>query len=67
MKKELRSQSLPVIMLTMSQREENVVRAYASGASSFIHKSVGLDQFRERLKQYEHYWAGISRIPKSGE
>ena len=60
-------QSLPVIMLTMSEREEDVVRAHESGACSFIHKSVGLDQFRERLKQYEHYWAGISRIPKSGE
>ena len=67
MKKEPRLQSLPVIMLTTSQREEDFVRAYASGACSFIHKSVGLDQFREHLKQFEHYWAGVSRIPKSGE
>ena len=63
MKKDTRWQSLPVIMLTMSEREEDVVRAYANGACSFIHKSVDLDQFRERLKQFEHYWTGVSRVP----
>ena len=63
MKKEPRLQSLPIIMLTMSQREEDVIRAYANGACSFIHKSVGLDQFRERLKHFEHYWTSVSRVP----
>jgi CheY-like chemotaxis protein len=63
MKKEPRLQSLPVIMLTMSEREEEVVRSYANGACSFIHKSVDLDQFKERLKQFEHYWTGVSRVP----
>ena len=63
MKKKPSLQSLPVIMLTMSQREEDVVRAYASGACSFIYKSVGLDQFRERLKHFEHYWTGVSQVP----
>ena len=62
MKKEPRSQSLPIIMLTISQREEDIVRSYANSACSFIHKSVDLDQFRERLKQFEHYWTGISQI-----
>ena len=63
MRKVPRLKSLPVIMLTMSQREEDVVRAYENGACSFIHKSVGLDQFRERFKQFEHYWTGVSRVP----
>jgi CheY-like chemotaxis protein len=63
MKKDPSLKSLPVIMLTMSHREEDVVRSYANGACSFIQKSVGLDQFRERLKQFEHYWTDVSRIP----
>lgn len=62
-KKEPRLQSLPVIILTMSQREEDAVRAYTNGACLFIHKSVDLDQFRKRLKQLEHYWTGVSRVP----
>lgn len=63
MRKEPRLQSLPVIMLTMSQREQDIVHACASGACSFIHKSVDLDQFREHLKQFEHYWTRVSQVP----
>lgn len=63
MRKVPRLKSMPVIMLTMSQREEDVVRSYANGACSFIQKSVGLDQFRERFKQFEHYWTLVSRVP----
>jgi CheY-like chemotaxis protein len=63
MKKDPRLQSLPVIMLTMSHREEDVVRSYEKGACSYIHKLVDLDQFKQRIKQFEHYWTGVSRVP----
>jgi CheY-like chemotaxis protein len=63
MKKDPRLQSLPVIMMTTSHREEDVVRAYAKGACSYIHKHVDLDQFKQLIKQFEHYWTGVSRVP----
>ena len=63
MKKDPRLQALPVIMLTTSHREEDIVLSYAKGACSYIHKLVNLDQFKHRIKQFEHYWTGISRIP----
>ena len=63
MKKDPRLQSLPVIMLTTSHREEDVVRSYEKGACSYIHKLVDLDQFKQLIKQFEHYWTGISRVP----
>jgi len=63
MKKDPRLQSLPVIMLTTSHREEDVVRAYEKGACSYIHKLVDLDQFKQLIKQFEQYWTGISRVP----
>ena len=63
MKKDPRLQSLPVIMLTTSHREEDVVRAYEKGACSYIHKLVDLDEFKHLIKQFEHYWTGVSRIP----
>ena len=63
MKKDPRLQSLPVIMLTTSHREEDIVLSYAKGACSYIHKLVNLDQFKYRIKQFEHYWTSISRIP----
>jgi CheY-like chemotaxis protein len=67
MKKDPRLQSLPVIMLTTSHREEDIVRSYAKGACSYIHKLVDLDQFKHLIKQFEHYWTGISRIPSVRE
>lgn len=67
MKKDPRLQSLPVIMLTTSHREEDVVRSYTNGACSYIQKPVDLDRFKQLIKQFEHYWTGVSRIPNSGE
>lgn len=64
-KKDPRLQSLPVIMLTTSHREEDIVRSYAKGACSYIHKLVDLDQFTHLIMQFEHYWTGISRIPSA--
>ena len=66
-KKDPRLQSLPVIMLTTSHREEDIVRSYAKGACSYIHKLVDLDQFKHCIKQFEQYWTGISRIPSPRE
>jgi CheY-like chemotaxis protein len=63
MKKDPRLQSLPVIMLTTSHREEDVVRSYATGACSYIHKLIDLDEFKQLIKQFEHYWTSVSRIP----
>ena len=63
MKKDPRLQSLPFIMLTTSHREEDIVRSYEMGACSYLQKLVDLDQFKHLIKQFEHYWTGISRIP----
>jgi CheY-like chemotaxis protein len=67
MKKDSRLQSLPVIMLTTSHREEDVVSSYAKGACSYIHKLVDLDQFKRLIMQFELYWTSVSRIPSAGE
>ncbi len=57
--------SLPVIMLTTSDREEDIVRCYKSGACSYIRKPVDLAQFIQMIKQFELYWTLIARIPNS--
>ena len=66
-KKDARLRSLPVIILTTSRREEDVARSYATGACSYIHKLVDLEQFKHLIMQFEHYWTGISRIPSTRE
>ena len=67
MKKDSRLQSLPVIMLTTSHREEDVICSYAKGACSYIHKLVDLDQFKRLIMQFELYWTSVSRIPSARE
>lgn len=64
MKRDTKLRSLPVIMLTMSDREEDVIRSYAGGACSYIRKPVDLDRFTDVIKQFELYWTLVSRIPE---
>ncbi len=65
--KEIKSDSalkhLPVIMLTTSKQEEDVVKSYAGGACSFIMKPVGFTQFQELVRQFELYWTLVARVP----
>ncbi len=56
-------QSLPVIMLTTSDREDDIVRSYADGACSYIRKPMNLDQFVQVVKEFELYWTLVSQIP----
>lgn len=63
MKSDPRLLALSVIMLAMSDRGEDIIRSYASGACSDIRKPVDLGQFHAVVKQFESYWAVISRIP----
>jgi CheY-like chemotaxis protein len=56
-------QPLPVIILTTSERAEDVVRSYVYGACSYIRKPVSLEQFIDVVKQFEVYWTLVSRVP----
>lgn len=55
--------SLPVIMLTTSQQEEDVVKAYSHGACSYISKPVGFELLQKMVGQFELYWTLVSRVP----
>jgi CheY-like chemotaxis protein len=63
MKADPHLRSIPIIMLTMSDREEDILRSYTYGASSYIRKPVDLDQFHAVIKQFDVYWTLVSRIP----
>ncbi len=57
-------QHLPVIMLTVSDAETDVVKSYANGACSYIKKPVNFEKLREVVKELELYWTLVSRIPE---
>jgi len=56
-KADPRLRRIPVIMLTVSRRDEDIVRSYDSGCNSFIQKPVEFDKFVEVVKQLGLYWA----------
>ena len=55
---------LPIIMLTTSQREEDIVKSYSYGACSYIPKPVEVQRFLEVMQGFESYWMTVSLIPK---
>ena len=48
---------IPVIMLTASKRDEDVLKSYDNGANSFLQKPVEFDVFVQLVKQIGFYWA----------
>jgi len=56
---------LPVIMLTTSSREEDIVKSYSAGACSYISKPVRFQNFHEVVKAFKLYWSLVSKIPAS--
>jgi CheY-like chemotaxis protein len=66
-KADLLLRSLPVIMLTTSDREEDILRSYAAGACSYIRKPMRLDQLVQVVKEFELYWTLVSRVPSRNE
>ena len=47
---------IPVVMLTMSKRDEDIVKSYNNGCNSFIQKPVEFERFVELVKQIGLYW-----------
>lgn len=56
-------QALPVVMLTTSDRDDDIVRSYTGGACSYIRKPMSLEQFIQVVKNFELYWTMVSRLP----
>lgn len=54
---------IPVVILTTSKAEEDIVRAYDLGVNSFISKPVTFDQLVDVMKYVGRYWLEIVELP----
>ena len=55
---------IPIVVLTTSEAEEDVVRSYSSGAAGFVVKPVSFQRLAEVLKTLGEYWLEIVELPK---
>jgi len=54
---------IPIIMLTTSDRDEDIVRSFSNGACSYITKPVGFSDFVEVVHKFSVYWALVTHTP----
>ncbi|MCW3093047.1 MAG: two-component system response regulator [Ferruginibacter sp.] len=64
-KKNEQLKTIPVIMLTTSTSEKDVLASYKNHANCYISKPVDLDKFFEVVQKIEHFWNSIVHLPKN--
>jgi CheY-like chemotaxis protein len=62
-KYDRRTQAIPVVILTASREESDVVNGYHLGVNGYIQKPVDFDQFRRVVKQLGLYWLVVNEPP----
>jgi two-component system response regulator len=59
-----RTKYLPVVVLTSSSQEQDIVRSYDLGANSYVRKPVDFGQFADAARQLGLYWLVLNQSPR---
>lgn len=62
-KADPRTRTIPVVVLTSSREERDIVESYKLGVNSYIVKPVDFEQFTEAVRQLELYWVLLNQPP----
>ncbi len=60
-----RTRLLPVVVLTTSSEERDMIDSYSLGANSYVRKPVDFTQFTEAVRQLGLYWLVLNDLPRS--
>ena len=62
-KKEDQLRTIPVVVLTSSDAERDIVQSYALGANCFLSKPVELEDFQKVVRSIEGFWLTVVKLP----
>jgi len=63
-KSDPRTKSIPVVMLTSSQEQRDVIESYNLGVNSYIVKPVNFEAFAALIHEFEMYWLLFNKVPE---
>jgi two-component system response regulator len=63
LRQDERTKLLPVVMLTSSKEEQDLIDSYNNGANSYVQKPVSFDEFNEAVRQLGVYWLVLNQVP----
>jgi CheY-like chemotaxis protein len=63
LKNDPRTRAIPVVILTSSREERDLVNGYQLGVNAYIQKPVDFDQFRQTVKQLGLFWLVVNQPP----
>jgi two-component system response regulator len=64
LKADPKTRTVPVVMLTSSHEERDIVESYKLGVNSYIVKPVDFDKFVEMVSQVGLYWSLVNKVPQ---
>jgi CheY-like chemotaxis protein len=62
-KGDARTKTIPIVIMTSSKEERDMVESYNSGVNSYIQKPVDFEQFRNTIKTLGMYWMVVNQPP----
>ena len=65
MRADPRTQLIPVVVLTSSSEDEDMLKSYQSGANSYVRKPVEFSAFANAVTQLGMYWMLLNQVPPS--
>ena len=59
-----RTKLIPVVILTSSKEDQDIIEGYSLGANSYVRKPVDFNDFTEAIRQLGLYWLILNEVPK---